>query len=50
MRGDAEKMSVLDEKFHMELARVSGNSLLIEMNRIIAKGIASISQKVLWNF
>lgn len=50
MRGDAEKMSVLDEKFHMELARVSGNSLLIEMNRIIAKALRPYRQKVLWNF
>ena len=45
MRGDAEKMSVLGEKFHRELARLCGNSLLIEMNRIIAKALRPYRRK-----
>lgn len=45
MRGDARKMSALDEKFHMELARISDNSLLIEMNRIIANALRPYRMK-----
>lgn len=39
MRGDAEKMAMLDEKFHLELARMSRNSLLEEINSIIANAL-----------
>lgn len=44
MRGDANKMAILDERFHMELARITNNSLLIEMNRIIAKALRPYRQ------
>lgn len=45
MRGDAVKMAVFDERFHMELARISGNSLLIEINRLIANALKPYRRK-----
>ena len=45
MRGDAEKMAALDEKFHMELAKITDNSLLVEMNRIIAVALRPYRKK-----
>ena len=36
MRNDAVKMATLDEKFHLELAKMSKNPLLIEFNHMIA--------------
>jgi len=45
MRGDAEKMAIFDERFHMELARMSGNSLLVEINHIIVNALKPYRQK-----
>ena len=45
MRGDEIKMAMLDERFHTELARMSGNSLLIEINRIIANALKPYRRK-----
>lgn len=45
VRSDVEKMAILDEKFHMELAIMSDNRLLIEINRLIANALKPYRRK-----
>lgn len=45
LRSDGAKMAILDEKFHMELAKITQNTLLMEINKMISKALRPYRKK-----